>query len=64
MYYNKSLKEHCEIHKTIKVIFRLYYFLYMQKKVKEYISKCNLCHKIKLSRYRSYEEIRQTLILD
>ena len=64
MYYNKSLREYCEIHKTIKAIFRSYYFLYMQKKIKEYMSKCNLYHKIKSSKHRSYEEMRQTLTLD
>ena len=36
----------------------------MQKKIKEYMSKCNLCYKIKSSRHRSYEEMRQTSTLD
>ena len=36
----------------------------MQEKVKKYINMCNLCHKIKLLRYKSYKEIRQTLTLD
>ena len=36
----------------------------MQEKVKKYMNKCNLCYKIKLLRYKSYKEIRQTLILD
>ena len=64
MYHDKSLREHHEIYKIIKAIFRLYYFLHMQRKVKEYMNKCNLCHKIKLSRHRSYEEMRQILTLD
>ena len=64
IYYNKSLKEHHEIHKTIETIFRLYYFSHMQKKVKEYMSKCDLCHKIKSSRHRPYEEMKQTLTSD
>ena len=34
----------------------------MRKKVQDYINKCNLCHKIKLSRHKSYEEIRTVLI--
>ena len=58
IYHDKSLKEHCEIHKIIKVIFRLYYFSHMQEKVKKYVNKCNLCYKIKSSRHKSYEEIR------
>ena len=36
----------------------------MQEKVKKYIDKCNLCHKIKLLRHKSYKEMRQILILD
>ena len=64
MYHNKSLEEHHEIHKTIKAIFQSYYFLHMQEKVKKYVNKCNLCHKIKSSRHKSYEEIRQTLTSD
>ena len=36
----------------------------MQEKVKKYVNKYNLCHKIKLLRYKSYEEIRQTLTSD
>ena len=64
IYYNKSLKEHCEIYKTIKAIFRLYYFSHMWEKVKKYVNKYNLCHKIKLSRYKSYKEMRQILTLD
>ena len=58
IYYNKSLKEYHKVHRTIKAIFRLYYFLHMQEKVKKYVNKCNLCHKIKSSRHKSYEEIR------
>ena len=36
----------------------------MWKKVIKYMSKCDLCHKIKLSRHRSYEEMRQTSTSD
>ena len=61
MYYNKSLREHHEIHKTIKAISQSYYFLHMCRKIKEYMNKCNLCHRIKSSRHKSYKEMRQTL---
>ena len=64
MYHNKSLKEYHEIHKTIEVISQSYYFSHIQEKVMKYMSKCNLCHKIKLLRYKSYKEMRQTLTLD
>ena len=64
MYHNESLEEHCEIHKTIKAISQSYYFLHMWEKVTRYMSKCDLCHKIKSSRHKSYEEMRQTLTSD
>ena len=64
MYHDESLREHCEIHKMIEVIFWSYYFSHMWEKVKKYMNKCNLCHKIKSSRHRSYEEMRQTSTSD
>ena len=45
----------------IKAIFWSYYFSHMWEKVRKYMNKCDLCHKIKSSRHKSYEEIRQTL---
>ena len=48
----------------IKVIFWSYYFLHMWKKVQNYVNKCDLCHKIKLSRYKLYREIRTVLTSD
>ena len=36
----------------------------MWEKVKKYINKYNLCHKIKSSRYKPYEKIRQILTSD
>ena len=64
MYYNNSLKKHCETHKMIKAISQSYYFLHIWRKITDYVSKCDLCHKIKSSRHKSYEEIKTTLILN
>ena len=64
MYHNEPLRGHHEIHKTIKVISQSYYFLHMQEKVKKYMNKCNLCHKIKPSRHKPYGEMRQALTLN
>ena len=58
MYHNKLLREHCRVHKIIKAIFWLYYFSHMRKKVQDYVNKCNLCHKIKSARHKSYGEMR------
>ena len=60
MYHDEPLEEHHDIHKIIKAISQSYYFLHMQEKIKKYVNKCNLCHKIKSSRHRSYKEMRQT----
>ena len=35
----------------------------MRKKVQSYVNKCDLCHKIKSARHRSYEEMRTVLTL-
>ena len=64
MYHNELLREHHEVHKTIKAIFWSYYFSHMRKKVQDYINKCDLCHKIKSARYKSYEEMRTALTSD
>ena len=64
MYYNNSLEEHYKVHKIIEVISQLYYFLYMQRKIVNYVNKCNLCHKIKILRHKSYREMKIALVLD
>ena len=48
----------------IEAIFQSYYFSHMQEKVIKYMNKCNLCHKIKSSRHKPYEEMRQTSTLN
>ena len=64
IYHDDSLEEHHEMHKMIETISQSYYFLHMQRKIVNYVSKCNLCHKIKLSRHKSYKEIKTALILN
>ena len=64
MYHNELLREHHEVHKTIKAIFWSYYFSHMRKKVQDYINKCDLCHKIKSVRHKSYKEMRTVLTPD
>ena len=61
MYHDKSLRDHWGVHKTIKAIFWLYYFSHMRKKVQGYINKCDLCHRIKSVRHKSYGEMRTVL---
>ena len=64
MYHDNSLREYQEIHKMIEAIFWSYYFLHMWKKVQSHINKCDLCHRIKSARHKSYKEIRIVLTLD
>ena len=58
MYYDEPLRGHQGTHKTIEAISWSYYFPHMRKKVQGYVNKCDLCHKIKSTRHRSYEEMR------
>ena len=64
IYHDDSLEEHYKIYKMIKAIFWSYYFSHMQRKIIDYVSKCNLCHKIKLSRHEPYKEIKITSVLN
>ena len=48
----------------IEVIFWSYYFSHMWRKIADYINRCDLYHKIKLLRHKSYEEIKTALVLD
>ena len=64
MYHNELLRGHWGVHKTIEAIFWSYYFLHMRKKIQDYVNKCDLCHKIKSSRHKSYREMRTASVLD
>ena len=63
IYHDELLRGHWGTHKMIKAIFWSYYFSHMRKKVQNYVNKCDLCHKIKSVRHKSYEEMRTALIL-
>ena len=64
IYHNNLLREYYKVHKIIKAISQSYYFLYIKKKVISYISKYDLCYKIKSARYKSYREIKTLLVLN
>ena len=48
-YYDNVLTEHFEIDKTIKLIFRNYYFSQMRQKVKKHIQQCEYVRKTNLN---------------
>ena len=64
MYHDDSLSEHQRVHKMIEAISRSYYFSHMQRKVRDYVSRCDLCHKIKLTRHKPYREMKTASVLD
>ena len=57
-YHNDALTEHFEINKTVKLIFRNYYFLQMRQKVKKHIQQCKQCQKSKSKQHKSYEKLQ------
>ena len=42
-HHNDALTEHFEIDKTVKLIFRNYYFLQIKQKMKKHIQQCKQC---------------------
>ena len=52
------MTEYFEINKTMKLIFRNYYFLQMKQKMKKYIQQCKQCQKNKSKWYKSYRKLQ------
>src|SRR6266487_4259289 len=63
-HHNDALTEHFEINKTVKLIFRNYYFSQMRQKVKKYIQQCEKCQKSKSKRHKSYEKLQSLKTLN
>ena len=57
-HHNDALTEHFEIDKTVKLIFRNYYFSQMRQKVKKHIQQCEQCQKSKSKQHKSYEKLQ------
>src|SRR5438034_844490 len=57
-HHNDALTEHFEINKTIKLIFRNYYFSQMRQKMKKHIQQCEQCQKSKSQQHKSYEKLQ------
>ena len=60
MFINKYLK----FYKTIKVIGRTYYFLYIKKLVNEYMRLYDIYYKTKSAKYKFYEKLKFFIILN
>ena len=57
-HHNDALTEYFEIDKTVKLIFRNYYFLQMRQKIEKHIQQCKQCQKNKLKQHKSYEKLQ------
>src|SRR5205809_4820671 len=57
-HHNNILTEHFEIDKTVKLIFRNYYFSQMRQKVKKHIQQCEQYQKSKSKQHKSYEKLQ------
>ena len=56
-HHNDILTEHFEINKTMKLIFRNYYFSQIKQKVKKHIQQCKQYQKNKSKQYKLYEKL-------
>ena len=57
-HYNNILIKHFKINKTVKLIFRNYYFSQMRQKVKRHIQQCKQCQKNKSKQHKLYEKLQ------
>src|SRR5436190_20263330 len=57
-HHNNTLAEHFEIDKTMKLIFRNYYFSQIRQKVKKHIQQCKQCQKNKSKQHKSYKKLQ------
>ena len=63
-HHDNTLTEHFEIDKTIKLIFRNYYFLQMRQKVEKHIWQCEQCQKNKSKWHKLYEKLQLLEVLN
>ena len=63
-YHNDALTEYFEIDKTMKLIFRNYYFSQMRQKIKKHIQQYKQCQKSKLKQHKLYEKLQLLEVLN
>ena len=61
-HHNDVLTEHFKINKTVKLIFRNYYFSQMKQKMKKHIQQCKQYQKSKSKQHKSYEKLQSLKI--
>ncbi len=57
-HHNDSLAKHFDADKISELLNCKYYWKSMIKNVKEYINTCDICQRVKMKRYLSYDELR------
>lgn len=63
-YHNPLTQRHQEIKRTTEIILKIFYFLYIQKKVEEYIQNYNKYNKNKTSYHKLYKKMQNIEILN
>jgi len=57
-HHDDSLARHFDTDKISELLDRKYYWKSMIKNVKEYIDTCDICQRVKMKRYLSYDELK------
>lgn len=57
-HHDDILASHFEVEKTIELIERKYYWKGISQSIKNYVSTCDICQRVKTSRHCSYEEMQ------
>ena len=56
-YHDDFLTGHFDVDKTLKLMTRKYYWDSIKTDVKSYMNICDVCQRVKVKRYRSYDEL-------
>ena len=56
-YHNDLLTGHFDVDKTLKLMTRKYYWNSIKTDVKSYINIYDICQRVKMKRYRLYDEL-------
>ena len=57
LHHNDVLAEHFSVKRTLKLLTQKYYWIDMYADVKEYVTSCDICQRVKVSQYHLYSEM-------
>ena len=58
------MSRYFKVQKTLNLIQRKYFWFVCAKQMKAYVQTCNVCQRIKVSRYKFYEELNSLFMLE